>query len=857
MSDASSAPPSRADFSSRITWLQAEIARLSAELQALQQAQVATSASVGFAESAPTSPQSAQERHSAIVSRTASPELDAANAASRLEWRRDHPDSGRATDIYNAFISNLSHELRTPMHALQGALYLLTDTALAPEQLRYIELIASSSTMLQSLIIDLLDFSAVHTGRLKLNIGPSHLLELVEAVVPMCFYTAAHKGVYLSYWAEPRGMLHKYVLDSARVEQIMLHLLSNAIKFTPSGGTVTMTIAADDHDDLDDPATIAAMGTIPEIDAEDQEQTRADTEDFDGQTQPKAEHTTLTIEVTDTGSGMSQSDMADLHRPFGAARQRSESDGLGVGLSVVWRLVEAMHGSIACDSRPGIGTTVRIALGCPKAGPSDFPTTLVNPFGLGSDDRSMLAKAHILIVTPDHANAKVWARLLGLYNARVHCAANFEDAQRHVVVQDGTRPASSATGSSAASGSQSRDRQPSFDILLLDGYHELTKRCGPGTNVDAAGRQEWSGGVWPKKEIEALDDIVRKEVSRLCRLLLIFVHERPELPDPESRAMPLSLLSLVARVKGERISCSMRPVPGEPLAPIFEGSIRPARVSPVEGGGFKGSLLLTAELLKPFNHRPFLCKVSSQLQRLPLAPLPGPVQVSQSSTLADGRETTPVATPVHPSSTARAACAPYEGGAPAHVPAPHPKVLPPRPTQDAAHAQLTPQAMDITFAATAFKESPMVARIGDLRLLVVDDSSVNLKLMTMFLRKLGCANVRVARNGVECLDVLREEGNSSADDPPTFIQCILMDINMDVMNGKECTRHIRTEAQYQHGRRSVYIIAQTANCTASDRASFLQCGMDDYLSKPISITALTAALLRAHHHLHNRDELSC
>jgi CheY-like chemotaxis protein len=159
----------------------------------------------------------------------------------------------------------------------------------------------------------------------------------------------------------------------------------------------------------------------------------------------------------------------------------------------------------------------------------------------------------------------------------------------------------------------------------------------------------------------------------------------------------------------------------------------------------------------------------------------------------------------------------------------------------------TPKAAEMVLAPMDFPSSSMIARMCDLRILLVEDNHINLKLMRMFLRKLGCNNVRVAGNGVECLDILRAEASVPANE---YTQCILMDISMPLMDGKECTRHIRCELQYQHGSSPVYIVAQTANCTNADRLSFQQCGMDDFLPKPISIQALTATLLGAHHH-HN------
>jgi len=681
---------------------------------------------------------------------------------------------------HDAFISNLSHELRTPMHALLGALYLLMDTGMTIEQLRHLELITSSSSLLQSLIVDLLDFSAVHTGHVQLSPAPALILEFVEAVVPMCHFKARHKGVSLCYWVEPRVLTHKYNVDSARVEQILLHLLSNAIKFTPAEGTVSVTIEPEGGGAAEGEHAAARLGGFA-------------------------------IVVSDTGRGMSEADVRALHQPLFRAwkRKPSDQDGLGVGLSVVWRLVAAMRGSITCSSVLGAGSSFRVSL--PQRSAVGPPVTTVdNPMSLTADVRDRLARAHIMVVSRDGGNAYVWARLLRLYGARVHVVQGYTEAQQY------------ATEQSVA-----------IDIIVLDGYdHLLTRAChsAPVANPTT---------VAELPDLRELSNVVRTQVAPICRLLIVFVQERFHPLDPESRQVPVSLLSLVARIYGDRIACSLRPIPGESLnmAPVFEGSLKSMcnQDVPAEGAG---RVLLTAELIKPFNHRPFLCKVASQLQRLP----------STSSATAGAGQPLPVVA----ASTTATACAGHMppvvvSSASSSVtlpPSSSPAPSPPLPAD-----QLTPRAESVFRSPQlAPRQSLLDARIGSLRILLVEDTAVNRKLMTMFLRKLGCTEVLVACDGSECLDILRGQGEWPA---RARTQCILMDISMDTMDGRECTRHIRSELQYQHVEPHVFIIAQTANCTTADRASYLQCGMDDYLPKPISMRALTAALLRAHQHVYS------
>jgi len=809
-------------------WLQQENARLWQELQSVraQQARGAVPKA---------NPRTDSMRRSAswpvtISGRAEEAGSDRVNGGSGQRWKRvtaGHP-RGAYGEIHDAFISNLSHELRTPMHALLGALYLLVDTTITAEQFRYLELITSSSTMLQSLIVDLLDFSAVHTGRLHLSVAPVTILRLVEAVVPMCYHSVVHKGVEMCYWVDPPCMLWKYNIDAARVEQIMLHLLSNAIKFTPRGGTVKLT---------------AVAGTKEEIGTERQEgENHPHTGDAQG----------FTVIVSDSGVGMSEQEVVDLHRPFGQARQRSHMAGLGVGLSVVWRIVEAMNGSITCDSVVGQGTTFRVSLPCPTAGLT--MATMDNPYSLTEEERRVLAKANILIVSRDRGCSQVWTQLLHLYHANVHSVETLEEAHAFTGKQRELLNPNSPASSHHSGATAHHPPNLPIDVLLLDGYEQMTTSCPASSPHPERGGLLGGDQDVSDATIKHLDVIVRQQVSKLCRLLVVFVPDRFRIPEPGSSEQPLSLLSLVARLKGERISCSMRPIEGEQLMPIFEGGIKPEpdSSSSVHVQEWEGRILLTAELMKPFNHRPFLCKVASQLQRLPLSLLPySASRVSTSNRCAHlqpAEAEYPLATASLPVDTDVSTSSPSTVRPMLTRDEPESSVTPPAMLiQRQSSSQLTPHAAHVTLASTSFHGSPMQVRVGDLRILLVEDNAVNRKLMKMFLQKLGCTNVRVACDSVECLDILRSEGEEPEG---SHTQCILMDISMEPMDGRECTRYIRSEIQYQHGSPPVYIVAQTANCTAADRASYIQCGMNDFLPKPISIQSLTSTLLRAHQYLY-------
>jgi hypothetical protein len=123
-------------------------------------------------------------------------------------------------------------------------------------------------------------------------------------------------------------------------------------------------------------------------------------------------------------------------------------------------------------------------------------------------------------------------------------------------------------------------------------------------------------------DVDDLNTIIRTEIAAMCRLLLVFSCSQYQNDCSSNfRENPVSLLSLMAHLRGDRISCSLRPMRGEPLVPVFEGVLVPAPSSVNPTASCRsGTALLTAELHKPFNHRPFLCKVAAQLRRLPMSP---------------------------------------------------------------------------------------------------------------------------------------------------------------------------------------------------------------------------------------------
>ncbi|WP_309643242.1 ATP-binding protein [Phenylobacterium sp.] len=218
------------------------------------------------------------------------------------------------------FLANMSHELRTPLNAIMGFSDIMKQRLFGPLSDRYAEyaeLIHDSGTHLLELINDVLDMSKIEAERFELSREEFDARDAVSGVLRLMRGQADRAGVQL------RGLLPKdgldVVADRRALKQIVLNLISNALKFTPNGGSVTVT--AREEDDA------------------------------------------LEVIVADTGVGISREDLARLGRPYeqaGDAGQRAA--GTGLGLSLVRAFAELHGGRMTIESRLGDGTTVIVRM---------------------------------------------------------------------------------------------------------------------------------------------------------------------------------------------------------------------------------------------------------------------------------------------------------------------------------------------------------------------------------------------------------------------------------------------------------------------------------------------------------------
>lgn len=276
-----------------------------------------------------------------------------------------------ASEAKTQFLSAMSHDIRTPMNAVLGMMAIAQRNADDPEYVRQcLTKSANAGQQLLTLINDVLDISKIESGKFVLTPTEVSLKELLSNLIDIVTPQTQEKGQEFTY--DIRSLPNPWVsADPMRLNQIYMNLMSNAIKYTPSGGKIRMVFREETVED--DPS-----------------------------------RTCLVFRVSDTGIGMSPEFQQTMYQSFSRAvsTQVNRTQGSGLGLSIVRQMVDLMGGSITCDSAVDKGTTFEVRLVLPIV---SFASPKEDEAGSKNGDVSGL---HLLVAEDNEMNWEIIQILL-------------------------------------------------------------------------------------------------------------------------------------------------------------------------------------------------------------------------------------------------------------------------------------------------------------------------------------------------------------------------------------------------------------------------------------------------------------
>lgn len=300
-----------------------------------------------------------------IVSTEIRKKQNALLAAAKLE-------AENANNAKSEFLSRMSHDIRTPLHGIIGMTHIASGEQNPPKTVNCLQKIDQSSKFLMGLVNDILDMSKMESGKIELHPEPysqKNFKTYIDAVIkPLC--EEKNQNLIIN---ENRTPGIEPLLDVLRANQILFNLFSNAVKYTPEGGSITCSV-----------------------------------------TETKADCGRLSIHliISDTGIGMSEEFQKIIFQPFTQENRNSDSEihGSGLGLSIVKKIIEAMSGTISVKSKLNEGTTFTIDV------PADYAEiqtdeNLTEAQAPG-EDFSCLAGKHILVVEDHPLNQEIAKAIL-------------------------------------------------------------------------------------------------------------------------------------------------------------------------------------------------------------------------------------------------------------------------------------------------------------------------------------------------------------------------------------------------------------------------------------------------------------